>query len=107
MFYIYYKGNFHFLSKEKRPGKGEGMTKIEIPLTPEHEETLLLGMIKSKSLFMDITFPEYPSQLTALDIMFREAMQMEINVREAVPGDIPHIREFFDTLKLIEEGSAK
>lgn len=83
------------------------MTLVEIPFTPEKEESLLLGMIKENTLFMDITFPEYPSPLTALDLMFREAMKMEINVRNAVPGDIPHIREFFDTLKLIEEGSAK
>ena len=81
--------------------------RIEIPLTKEQEETLLLGMIKSNTLFMDITFPEYPAPLTALDLMFREAMNMESNVRNAVPGDIPRIREFFDTIKLIEEGMAK
>jgi len=83
------------------------VTKLEIPLTPEQEETLLLGMIQAETLFMDISFPEYPSPITALDLMFRDAMKMESDIRKAVPGDIPRIREFFDTLKLIEEGSAK
>lgn len=81
--------------------------KLEIPLTPEQEEVLLLDMIKAETLFMDVTFPEYPSPLTALDLMFREAMNMDSHIRKAVPGDIPRIREFFDTLKLIEEGMAK
>jgi len=81
--------------------------RIEIPLTQEQEETLLLGMIQAETLFMDVTFPEYPAPLTALDLMFREAMNMESNIRNAVPGDIPRIREFFDTIKLIEEGMAK
>lgn len=80
---------------------------IEIPLTYEQEESLLLGMIEKGTLFMDISFPDYPSPLTALDLMFRDAMNMEANIRNAVPADIPHIREFFDTLKLMEEGSAK
>lgn len=100
-------GDIPIVSEAKWSGKGENMTDIEIPLTPEKEEILLLGMIKENSLFMDITFPDYPAPLTALDLMFRKALQMEINVRKAVPGDIPHIREFFDTLKLIKEGSAK
>jgi len=81
--------------------------RIEIPLTQEQEETLLLGMIQAETLFMDVTFTEYPAPLTALDLMFREAMNMESNIRNAVPGDIPRIREFFDTIKLIEEGMAK
>ena len=80
---------------------------IETPLTPEQEERLLLEMIQSGTLFMDITFPEYPSPLTSLDLMFRDAMGMESPIRKAVPRDIPQIREFFDTLKLIEEGMAK
>lgn len=80
---------------------------VEVPLTPEQEERLLLEMIQSGNLFMDISFPEYPSPLTSLDLMFREAMGMENTIRAAIPQDIPKIREFFDTLKLIEEGMAK
>jgi len=80
---------------------------IEIPLTQEKEEQLLLDMIRTDNLFMDITFPSYPVPLTSLDLMFREAMGIECNIRKAVPLDIPVIREFFDMLKLIEEGQAK
>lgn len=76
-------------------------------LTPEQEDKLLTKMIKAGSLYMDITFPSYPSPLTSLDLMFRKAMKMEINVRAATIQDIPLIKEFFDTLQLIEEGKAK
>lgn len=81
--------------------------KVALPLTSEQEESLLLDMIQNGTLFMDITFPEYPAPLSSLDLMFREIMGMECNIRNAVPQDIPKIREFFDTLKLIEEGMAK
>lgn len=83
------------------------IVKVEMPLTPEEEERLLSKMIESDSLFMDITFPSYPVPLTSLDLMFREAMGMSGEIRKAVPLDIPRIREFFDTIKLIEEGIAK
>jgi len=80
---------------------------VDIPMTPENEERLLMKLIASDSLFMDITFPEYPVPVTALDLEFREAIGMETTIRKAVPQEIPRIREFFDTLKLIEEGMAK
>lgn len=80
---------------------------FELPLTPEQEERLLLNLIESGNLFMDVTFPEYPSPLTSLDLMLREAIGMEVDVRKAIPQDVPRIMEFFDTLKLIEEGMAK
>jgi hypothetical protein len=77
---------------------------VDIPMIPENEERLLMKLIASNSLFMDITFPEYPVPLTSLDLEFREAIGMETTIRKAVPQEIPRIREFFDTLKLIEEG---
>ncbi len=80
---------------------------VEIPLTSEQEEKLLIRMIEAENLFMGITFPDYPSPLTSLDLMFRDAMGIENNIRKAIPQDIPRIKEFFDTLKLIEEGVAK
>jgi len=80
---------------------------FELPLTPEQEERLLMNMIESGTLFMDVTFPEYPSPVTSLDLMLREAIGMEVDVRKAIPQDVPRIMEFFDTLKLIEEGMAK
>ena len=99
-------GNLSVTSKKKRQSEGASM-KVEIPLTPEQEEMRLLDMIQAETLFMDITFKNYPTPLTSLDLIFRDAMNMESNVRKAIPADIPKIREFFDTLKLIEDGMVK
>lgn len=81
--------------------------RVKIPLTPEKEELLLKKLIANESLYMDITFHECPIPLTSLDLALRIAIGMTTKSRKAILEDIPKIREFFDTLKLIEERCAK
>lgn len=81
--------------------------KVEIPLTKEQEESMLMNMISSGSLFMDLTYPSYPIPVTVLDLMYREAVGMDSNLRKAIPQDIPMILNFYDNLRLIEEVIAK
>lgn len=81
--------------------------KIELPLTPEQEESLLYNLISSGSLYMDITVPDCPSPFTSLDIMYRTDMGEKHKLRYAIPQDIPYIRQFFEEIRRFEEGVAK
>jgi len=68
------------------------------------KETDLLLMIQRGELFMDLTVKDMPSPLTFNEVLFREDIS---HIRAAVPGDIPHINEFLESIKLIEEATAK
>jgi len=84
------------------------MTFIEIPLTPEQQDTMFLKMISDGSLFVDETYPDAISPLTMLDILYREQFRMDVShIRNAVPADIPKIREFYHYMDLIAEGIAE
>lgn len=84
------------------------MKSIEIPQTPDEQNSMFLRMIAEGSLFVDETYPDAISPLTVRDLLHREQYNMDTtHVRNAVPADIPKIREFYHYMDLIAEGTAE
>ena len=84
------------------------MTSVERFMTPEERDSMFLRMIVDGTLFIDETYPDAISPLTMLDIIYREQFKMDVShVRNAVPADIPRIREFYHYMELIAEGIAE
>ena len=84
------------------------MTSVDSFMTPEEQDSMFLRMIIDGTLFVDETYPEAISPLTMLDIIYREQFKIDTShVRNAVPADIPKIREFYHYMEMIAEGIAE